>query len=112
MSVIIDYQGKVLLDCTNSIFCGLYWSINDFIEENNIFLNENIIILIQKLELGCGGIGLDIAQFLKNLEDILMFANLVKEGINRFDQEVHGLPENTKLILNNFYNKLPYLSSA
>ena len=51
MGVMVDWRNQILLDCSNSIFYGLYESILDVIRDQNLLLNTEISKLIKRLGL-------------------------------------------------------------
>ena len=114
MGVKIFCQDKEILDIKNAVFTAIYYNMMDYIDNSNQQLSENLEMLISQLYAATGGIGLDVANYLKNKNDAITFANLIKIGIEK--EQSTGSPFNADVekTLRNFYiaildysNRLP-----
>jgi len=83
MGVKIFCNNVEILDVKNSIFTYIYNNIDDYIESSNLELPDNLQQLIVQLYAATHGIGLDIADYLKNKNEVLGFANLVHLAIEK-----------------------------
>lgn len=88
MGVIIVWNEKFILDCQNVVFCMFYESILEVIEKENIQLNSQLQHLIEDLERGCDGIGLDIARYIKTKDDLILLTNIVRTAIGHLCKKV------------------------
>jgi hypothetical protein len=113
MGVKILCDHKEILDVKRSTFEIFYNDLIELIENDNIVLNESLQELMQKLSLGCYGFGIDIADFIKNKNDGLFFADLVKKTIIIFEAKFIDLYESKSRLLNfhkeilNYAEELP-----
>lgn len=106
MAVIIDWNNKIILDCSNGIISGLYDSILKLIYEQNLLFNNEISKLIDRLESASRGIGFDLSEYINTKENLEIFTKLVRNGINKLYYDIPGLPQTTIDRLENFYNEL------
>lgn len=106
MAVILKYKGKFILDCSNISYRGLYNSLIDYIDINNIELNDNLAELINELESGCRGIGFDLADYIYTKEDLIEFSHLIRNAIDYLYQEIPHLNEDYRSLYEEFYNYL------
>src|SRR3989304_7922749 len=87
MGVHIYCDSKDILDAKNTTFYLLHESINSIIEEKKIEMSSELNAMLERTDqniYGPGGIGLvDIADYIKTKKDLLLFADLVKEGIEK-----------------------------
>jgi hypothetical protein len=90
MAVIITCKEKIIFHIRNAIFSSLYSHMLNTIEEKNLNLKQNLNELIERLELGGSGWGTDIAKFIKDKQDAIFFAELVREAILREEKELFG----------------------
>lgn len=103
MGVIIDWRNQTLLDCSNSIFAGLYESILDVIRDQNLLFNAEIAKLIERLELCGSGWNIDLADYINSKENLKIFINLVRKGIDKQYEEIPNLSQYIKRFLEDFY---------
>lgn len=106
MSVIVMYNKKKLLKSSNVIFRGFYTSIIKYVEKSNSEFSKNITNLIKDLESGCRGIGLDIADYILEKKDFLIFTDIVKNSLNELYIDIPDLSYDYKEMFENFYQEL------
>ncbi len=106
MSLVIDWKNKTILQCSNGIISALNDALLDLIYEENLSFNKDIEKLINRLETASRGIGFDLADYLHTQEDLKIFKDLVKKGIDRLHQEIPPLPPTTTERLESFYKGL------
>ena len=106
MAVIIDWHEKTILKCSNSILYGLYSSMLEIIDKEDLSFNEAITKLIDRLDVASDGIGFDLANYIYTKEELIAFTNLVRKGIDQRYKEIPGLPETTTERLEFFYKNL------
>lgn len=105
MSVIIWWKDKDVLSCANWAFRAIYDSLINLIEEDNIKLNHDLRELIEDLDQGGDGIGLDISDYMFTKEDSLLFINLIDKAIIKLLQDYPGI-QPYKHLYENFYKEL------
>lgn len=106
MGVMINWEDKTLMDSSNSIFAGLYSSMLDVINEDNLFFNKEISKLIDRLELCCDGWNVDLAKYIKTKNDFVEFIYLLRKSIDKRYKDIPGLPQQTVNRFENFYKGL------
>ena len=106
MSVIIMHKERELLRSSNIIFRGFYKSIIDYIEKNNIEFNKNLTELIEDLEAGCRGIGLDIGDYISEESEFVSFLDLIRKSLNDLYVNIPDLALDYKKLFENFYQGL------
>lgn len=85
MSVSITYNNKTVLRVQNGIFACLHKTIVAMIEERQLVV-PNITKLLEDTDqeiYGSGVVYADISEYLKSKKDLLRFADLVKQAIER-----------------------------
>lgn len=114
MGVKIICQNKEILDIKNAVFAAIYYNVIDYIDDTNQQLSINLENLISQLYAATGGTGLDIADYVKNKNDAMAFANLIKIGIEKEQSGASPFNSDVEKTLQNFYksildyaNKLP-----
>ena len=112
MAVIIDWNDKVILRCKNTIIDALREEIENVIRENKIKLNEKLTELMEDLDQAGYGIGSNLAEYLHTKDDILIFIELTRRGIDKHYHEIPNLPQGTKDLLENFYKELIKISES
>lgn len=65
MGIKIELNGKEILDIKNITFEFLYQQMIKTIQEQNLILSTDLKRLIEDLDLGRYGIGLDISEYIK-----------------------------------------------
>ncbi len=108
MSVPIWCNGKRILKIKNTLFEHLYLGFEKIIEEKNPTLPANVAKLIDKTNLGSyghSGIVSDIADYLKNKNETLLFAQLVKEALE-IEKEYYLKVPGAMKIMHNFYEEI------
>ncbi len=103
MATMIHWKNKTILQCSNSIAAGLYECILDVIRDQNLFFNTEISELIERLELCGSGWHINLADYIHSKENLKIFIDLVRKGINKQYEEIQNLPQHTKDFLENFY---------
>jgi hypothetical protein len=106
MAVMIDWDNRVILQCSNSIMYGLYLSILDAIDDFNLNLNKDISKLVNRLDVAADGIGFDLKDYIHNKPDLEAFIKIVRMGIDKHYEEIPELPQRTKDRLEGFYQEL------
>lgn len=106
MSTQIHIFGKSILDAKNVTIAFLYDSIIEYIEMNNVNLNPQIELLLEHLELASDGIWLYLDKYIHSKDDLIFFAELVKNGIEIFDVKSGGMSFEIKKKLEQFYKQL------
>lgn len=100
-------MGKQILHVRNAIFGFLYESIISLIEEKNLELNNDLDSFITKtLYVGGSGIGCDISDYLKNKNDALAFADLVKQAIEKEQKSEYPFREDVEKLLWDFHQAI------
>ena len=114
MSIRIDCNRVEILHCKNLIFDTLYKNILFHIDKKKTKLSDNLEKMLEKMDqetYGFGAISVDIADFIKNKNDLEVFTDLVKESINKYSSEElknapQGFQEAVKKLLWNFHKEL------
>lgn len=108
MSVVIDCEGQEILRLSNSLFGLLHRTIISVIEEKQLKISDELKLLLNKTDqdnCGPGSFSPDLDKFLKNKDEVLLFADLVDEAIklkyDNFNQFIGCIDH-----LNNFHNEL------
>ncbi len=112
MAVYIDWNDKIILECSKSIIEELHQEMEIFILKNKTQLNEALTEVMLKLDQAGYGIGFNLAKYLHTKEDILTFIHLVRKGIDRCNQEYQDYLQNTEDLLEKFYKKLVKLGES
>lgn len=105
MTIALDCRGKEVLRIKNLLFGLLYTSIMDVIEEKNIELTSSLQNMLYKMDqdiFGGGAIYVDIAHYLKTKRDVIIFANLLMDAIERKNHTAYPFQENIKKIFFDF----------
>lgn len=105
-AIYIEWNGKDILACKKSIIEALRLQIEDIIMDNDIQLNEDFAELMGKLDQAGNGFGFDLAECLHTKEDILMFTDLVRKGIDRYNQERQDDLQSARDLMEGFYKEL------
>ena len=82
-----------------------YKGIEEVIEDDEVVLNKNMEEMIDQLWQGQFGIDFDFTEYLKNKEDTMLFASIVKKAIEFLEQK-YGIAEDTAERLYNFHREL------
>ena len=106
MGVIIDCNQRAILNLKNSLFRLFYSHIIKIIEDTNIILPISVESLIDKLQMGGYGLGTDIAKYLYNYNDTLIFSRIVREAIETTEKNYPGLVDPAKISLWNFHKEI------
>ena len=106
MAVRYFYNNEQILHIKNSTFETFYLCLLEVMEENQVCPNQNIAKLIEHLEQGGYGIGVDISKYLKSKNDLLVFAELIKKAIEKFEINVPTLREDVKRTFWDFHKEL------
>jgi hypothetical protein len=106
MGVKIFIQNLEVLDLQNSSFGTFYEDLLNLLQEKEISISLDLCLLMDELYSGCFGVGLDIAQYLKNKEDTILFASLVKSAIEKQQNSSHPFDKKIKTRLENFYQSI------
>lgn len=96
MGIHIYCDKKDILDIKNVIFDIIHKSILSIIDKENLQITRNIQDMLENMDqdiYGLGAIWVDIADFIKTKEELLLFADLVKQAIEREHQERTFIPE-------------------
>ncbi len=106
MSVRIDCNGKEILLCKNIAFSVLHSNILTIIRKEKINVSHNLLNLLERTDQDIygSGIGIDIEKYINEKEDVLLFANLIKQAIVNEKSQYHTLPEEADLW--HFYDEL------
>lgn len=108
----IDWKDKTILDCKNTIIDLLREEIETVITENKIKLNKILTELVERLDLAGNGIGFDLANYISTKEDLLIFVDLVRKGIEKYYYRIPNLSQEIKDLLENFYEELVKISKS
>ncbi len=106
MAVYIKWDGRDILRCRNSFIAIFYEDIEDTIRENKIQLNEDLTETIKTLDQAGYGIGLDLAEYLHTKDDILRFLDLIRKGIDKYNQKTPNASQDARDLLEGFYQEL------
>lgn len=106
MSVLIKCNTKPILYIRNAIFETIYTNIVDNIENGKLSISSNLESLIEQLSLGCQGLGTDLAKYLKDYDDTLLFAQLVEHAIKKCERDYPDLLYSTQKSLWNFQKEI------
>lgn len=107
MSVRIFCLKKQILHLRNITFGSLYESITSLIEEKNLELNNGLDSFITTiLYVGGYGVGCDISDYLKNKNDTLIFADLVKQAIEKEQKSEYPFREDVEKLLWDFHQAI------
>jgi hypothetical protein len=111
MGVMLSWKKNTILDVSGGVFEDLYFiMLLDVIEKNKLILSPNLLELFKYLELGLGGSGLDIANYIKSKEDMIVFIGIIEEAVDIFKQNNPKASQYTKDNLENFYKELVKVS--
>jgi len=110
MGVKIFCNNIEILDVKNSIFTCIYNNMNHHAENLSLELPDNLQQLIIQLYAATHGIGLDIADYLKNKNEVLAFANLVRFAIEKEQASSYPFNEEAEKALENFYQSIIHYS--
>lgn len=93
MKIFIDCQFREVLRCKGGTFSYLCDEITEIIEKEGPKLSGSFADLMESLEITAYcGIGFDIAEFVKTEQEAKFFAGLVREAIERYEQEPYNFP--------------------
>lgn len=108
MSVILEWKGDDILCIRNGVFSEIYQNMLKIIEEKKGAISRELTWLIDNLYAGLGGIGLDLADYLKNKQDFTIFLDLLKKAITKFEDDYgdNSLAQESLKELWSFYNKM------
>lgn len=106
MAVRYFFSNDQVLHIRGSTFEVFYQSLLEVIEENNIRLSRNLLRLVDDLETGSYGIGCNISDYIENKQDLLIFADLVKKAIRKFDSESPDLKQSVRKTFWDFHESL------
>lgn len=102
----IDLNGVEILDVKNATFACFYEKIQGVLNEGDIELTDALRELLESLEQGGYGIGLDIGDYLKTKADYKMFVQIIEAAKNRLFMEFQDLSPEVKNRLDKFCSKL------
>lgn len=88
------------------MFRLLYSHIINIIEEKNLILPISVDSLIDRLEMGGYGLGTDIANYLHNYHDSLIFLQIVKEATEATKKNNPELVDSASVALGNFHKAI------
>ncbi len=106
MGVKIECQGKEILDIKNITFEFLYLKMLEAIHEKNLMLSADLKRLIEALDLGGYGIGLDIAEYIQGKKDGKTFEIIIKIATDKLLHEFNTLPQDIKDNLKKFSDEI------
>lgn len=108
MLIPIECNKKLILYLSNLLFGRLHRAIMKIVEERNIFITNNLSLLIEETDqnqYGPRGVHADIAEYLKTKCEALLFAELVRQAIDD-TQESFKKAEGALDALNIFHQEL------
>lgn len=106
MSVRIFCNNKEILHWQNSIVDGIYTNIMEEIENSNLNLSANLKETLEHLYLATLGWNFDIADYLKTKEEIVIFADLVKNALEKEQKSKYPYTPLAEKLLTNFYKEI------
>ena len=111
-AIYIDWNDKVILECKKSIIEVLRLQIEDIIIDNDIQLNKDLTTVMGKLDQAGYGIGFNLAECLHTKDDILIFTDLVRKGIDKYNQKYPVALQSTRDSIEGFYQELVKISES
>lgn len=106
MPVRIRLKEKTVFEGKASTLEFLYNNLIELIENRNMKVENSFQNFLNFLYQACFGVGLDIADYLKNKKDLILLAQLLKKATNKYFEEFPYLPKDTRHSVLNFYNEL------
>lgn len=108
MTVIINCREKQILKIRNALFGFFHDAMMKIVEENELELNSSIQELLHEMDqnvYGGGAIYADITH-LKNKNDALVFADLVKQAIEKEQKSEYPFREDVEKLLWDFHQAI------
>lgn len=95
-----------IMRASNGIMGTLYNSIMDVLEQEQLELDACVQLVVNKLELGQYGFGINFADYIKTKSQMAEFIQLLEKAIYQYYIEVPLLCDEVKELLWNFHNEL------
>jgi hypothetical protein len=91
MATYITLNNNIILAASKSTIAIIHDFISDYLEEKDISISDNFNNLTVQLFIATGGLGFDIATILIDFKDVIFFADLLKQSINKYDRDYKSL---------------------
>lgn len=91
MSCTIELKDQTILKTSVGVFESLFYEFNKRIEEENIDLNEDFKVFLEKLDkssLTLGGVCIDIAKIFHSSDNVKLLIHLLEEAILKIGCEL------------------------
>lgn len=108
MAIHLEYENKIIFNGKNSIWDAIHTNIIDIIEKKNLIVPLPIKNFLEESDQGVYGVGAicpDVDQ-INTLKDMPFFADLVKQAIEKWFNDVPDLPDSYKQCVLDFHKNL------